>query len=80
MNRIENSYLTIEERVLLSSLDNRTETGCKQELEELMSVTPVNDDSYGIVISLYNKVNHGYVDFESDLEDLPEYDESDDTP
>lgn len=75
MNILHNSILTVEEQVLLYSLDGKTTKECIEETEYLISVTSVDDDIYPTIVSLFNKLIHGYLDIEKETEFLPDNDD-----
>ena len=69
---IEEMILTAEEQILLSSLDGRTKADCMEEIEELLAITPIDDDSYEVVNGLYEKLKTEKFDIQSEMIDIDE--------
>lgn len=69
MNSINYSYLSIEEQVLLSSLDSSTKNDCINELEELLEVTPQSEQGYDVLVSLIDNLKNNRADLSSDRSD-----------
>ena len=69
---IEEMILTAEEQILLSSLDGRTQPDCTEEVEELLAITPTDDDSYEVVNGLYEKMKTEVFDIQSEMIDIDE--------
>lgn len=69
---IEEMILTAEEQILLSSLDGRTKADFMEEIEELLAITPADDDSYEVVNGLYEKLKTEKFDIQSEMIDIDE--------
>lgn len=72
MNILHNSFLTVEEQCLLSSLDGQTVGDCIEETEYLLSVTSTDDYTYPIILGLLDKLLHGHINLKQETEFLPD--------
>lgn len=72
MNILHNSFLTVEEQCLLSSLDGKTIGDCIEETEYLLSVTSTDDYTYSIILGLLDKLLHGHINLKQETEFLPD--------
>lgn len=67
MMKVENSVLSIEERILLSSLGEETPDKCIEEIDKLISGVTLTDESYPILRHLRYKLEHFPINILSEI-------------
>lgn len=72
MMKIENSVLSIEERILLSSLDQETADKCIEEIDKLISAVTLTDESYPVLTHLRYKLEHFPINIRSEIATVDE--------
>ena len=75
MDIFDNSRLTIDERILLESLEETETHKALNELDNLLMYIPIDEESYDIAISLRDKLSNGHINIEQELKNLPDDDE-----
>ena len=75
MDFVNNSYLTIDEKILLESLEETDTSKALGELENLIAFVPTDDESYLTLLALRDKLRTGHINIEQELENLPDEDE-----
>lgn len=72
MNYTENTVLSVEERILLASLEETDTDKCIGEIEKFSMTIPFTDETFPLLMSLRYKLKHGYVNIEREIESIPD--------
>lgn len=67
---IYKGVLTLEEKILLSSLRTSDKDKAIFEVEDLMMSTPTDDEAHPLIMSLHQKLTEGYVNITEELSEL----------
>lgn len=72
MNYTENTVLSVEERILLASLEETDTNRCIAEIEKFAMTIPFTDETFPLLMNLRYKLKHSYVDIEKEIENIPD--------
>lgn len=72
MNYTENTALSVEERILLASLEETDTDKCIAEIEKFAMTIPFTDETFTLLMNIRYKLKHGYVDIEKEIENIPD--------
>ncbi len=72
MNNIENTVLSVEERILLSSLEETDTDKCIEKIDKFAMTIPFTDEMFTQLMTLRYKLKHGYVDIAREIENIPD--------
>lgn len=72
MNKIENSVLSIEERILLASFEEQTVDRCIDEIDNLALTVPNDDESLPDLMQLRYKLLHFPINILSEIATVSE--------
>ena len=72
MDFVNNSYLTIEEKILLESLEETETASALLELEKLIGYVPSDDESYLTLLALRDKLRTGHINIVQELDNIPD--------
>lgn len=69
---IYKGVLTLEEKILLESLETTDKDQVLLDLEELLMTTPQDDEAHSVLESLYEKLRTEYLNIAEELAELSE--------
>ena len=69
---IYKGVLTLEEKILLESLETTDKDQALLDLEELLMTTPQEDVAHTVIVSLYDSLRNQYVNILEELAELTE--------
>lgn len=72
MNYTENTALSVEERILLASLEETDTDKCIAEIEKFAMTIPFTDETFTLLMNIRYKLKHGYVDIEEEIGNIPD--------
>lgn len=72
MNYTENTVLSVEERILLASLEETDTNRCIAEIEKFAMTIPFTDETFPLLMNLRYKLKHDYVDIKKEIENIPD--------
>ena len=74
VNYVYNSVLTLEEKILLQSLEQTDTTLALRELEHLMMFVSTDTDGYEVIASLNEKLRKEHINITEELKELEDED------
>ena len=74
VNYVYNSVLTLEEKILLQSLEETDTTLALRELEHLMMFVLTDTDGYEVIASLNEKLRKEHINITEELKELEDED------
>ncbi len=74
VNYVYNSVLTLEEKILLQSLEETDTTLALRELEHLMMFVSTDTDGYEVIASLNEKLRKEHINITEELKELEDED------
>ena len=74
VNYIYNSVLTLEEKILLQSLEETDTTLALRELEHLMMFVSTDTEGYEVIASLNEKLRKEHINITEELKELEDED------
>ena len=74
VNYVYNSVLTLEEKILLQSLQETDTTLALRELEHLMMFVSTDTDGYEVIASLNEKLRKEHINITEELKELEDED------
>ena len=75
MDKIHNSVLTMDELILLSSLEETDTEKALSELDNVIGFVPSDDESFPTILSLRDKLMNDYINISEELKALPDDEE-----
>lgn len=72
MNYTENTVLSVEERILLASLEETDTDRCIAEIERFAMTIPFTDETFALLMNLRYKLKHSYVNIQREIENIPD--------
>ncbi|MCM1524043.1 MAG: hypothetical protein NC120_06255 [Ruminococcus sp.] len=70
MNYTENSVLSIEEKILLSSLEETDTDKCIKEIDRFAMTVPFTDETFAMLMILRFKLKHGNVNIAEEISSI----------
>ena len=74
VNYVYNSVLTLEEKILLQSLEETDTTLAQRELEHLMMFVSTDTEGYEVIASLNEKLRKEHINITEELKELEDED------
>jgi|GEM_PF-4056274 len=74
VNYVYNSVLTLEEKILLQSLEETDTTLALRELEHLMMFVSTDTEGYEVIASLNEKLRKEHINIAEELKELEDED------
>lgn len=74
VNYVYNSVLTLEEKILLQSLEKTDTTLALRELEHLMMFVSTDTEGYEVIASLNEKLRKEHINITEELKELEDED------
>lgn len=74
VNYVYNSVLTLEEKILLQSLEETDTTLALRELEHLMMFVSIDTEGYEVIASLNEKLRKEHINITEELKELEDED------
>ena len=74
VNYVYNSVLTLEEKILLQSLEETDTTLALRELEHLMMFVSTDTEGYEVIASLNEKLRKEHINITEELKELEDED------
>lgn len=72
MHDIENTVLSVEERILLASLEETDVKKCIKEIDKLAMTVPFTDETFAMLMDVRYKLRNGYVNIAREIENIPD--------
>ena len=69
---IYKGVLTLEEKILLESLETTDKDQALLDLEELLMTTPQENEAHTVIVSLYDSLKNQYVNISEEIAELTE--------
>lgn len=72
MNYTENSVLSVEEKILLSSLEETDTDKCIKEIDRFAMTVPFTDETFAMLMILRFKLKYGNVNIAEEISSIPD--------